>query len=157
MCNVTEGVCCVHGASYRRVLSNTTNMAAAVRMRTWSCPKTGVFSPLAIILVVLLSAIDAVSATPEPGLWTISIVNVSIERESLECTAEVRHQAAKVSHISLVVLAHNQLFVSHIIIITANYSWLPDLSEVLMPDEQTVWFGRWSGYGLPLANWLASP
>ncbi|XP_035519552.1 transmembrane protein 87A isoform X2 [Morone saxatilis] len=52
-------------------------MAAAVRMRTWSCPTTGVFYPWAVVFVVLLSTINAVVAAPERGLWKITVVNTS--------------------------------------------------------------------------------
>ncbi|XP_031158321.1 transmembrane protein 87A isoform X1 [Sander lucioperca] len=52
-------------------------MAAAVMMRTWSCPTTGVFYPWAVLCVVLLSTINAVVAAPETGVWKIAIVNTS--------------------------------------------------------------------------------
>ncbi|XP_078129262.1 transmembrane protein 87B isoform X2 [Sander vitreus] len=52
-------------------------MAAAVMMRTWSCPTTGVFYPWAVLCVVLLSTIHAVVAAPETGVWKITIVNTS--------------------------------------------------------------------------------
>ncbi|XP_028459570.1 transmembrane protein 87A isoform X3 [Perca flavescens] len=52
-------------------------MAAAVSMRTWSCPTTGVFYPWAVLCVVLLSTINAVVAAPETGVWKITIVNTS--------------------------------------------------------------------------------
>ncbi|XP_038593133.1 transmembrane protein 87A isoform X1 [Micropterus salmoides] len=52
-------------------------MAAAVKMRTWRCPGSGVFHPLAVLFVVLLSAINAVVAAPETGLWKITVVNTS--------------------------------------------------------------------------------
>ncbi|XP_023267563.1 transmembrane protein 87B isoform X2 [Seriola lalandi dorsalis] len=52
-------------------------MAAAVRMRTWSCPTRGVFCPLGVLLVFLLGTINAVVAAPEPGLWKITVVNTS--------------------------------------------------------------------------------
>ncbi|KAM8738870.1 transmembrane protein 87A isoform 2-T2 [Acanthopagrus schlegelii] len=69
--------CCVHGASCRGVSEPTTNMAAAVRMRTWSCPARGVFSPWAALFVVLPTIIHAVDAAPEAGLWKITVVNTS--------------------------------------------------------------------------------
>ncbi|XP_068597332.1 transmembrane protein 87A [Brachionichthys hirsutus] len=47
-------------------------MAAAGRMRTWSCPSGGVFSSLTI-----LGIINVVVAAPETGLWKLSIVNTS--------------------------------------------------------------------------------
>ncbi|XP_068580924.1 transmembrane protein 87A isoform X1 [Cebidichthys violaceus] len=52
-------------------------MAAAVRMRTWSCPTRGVFYPWAVLFVVLFSTIHAVNAAPETGLWKITVVNTS--------------------------------------------------------------------------------
>ncbi|XP_034538022.1 transmembrane protein 87A-like isoform X2 [Notolabrus celidotus] len=52
-------------------------MAAAVRMGTWSCPTTGVFYPWGILVVVLLSTVEAVVAAPEPGLWKLPLVNTS--------------------------------------------------------------------------------
>lgn len=85
---LTEGSsrgCCVHGASCGGVLKPTTNMAAAVRMRTWSCPTRGVFHPWAVLFLVLLSTItlNAVVAAPETGLWKITVVNVSISLQTL--------------------------------------------------------------------------
>lgn len=55
-------------------------MAAAVRMKTWSCPTTRVFYPRTVLFIFLLSAIEAVVAAPEPGVWKISVGNVSITR-----------------------------------------------------------------------------
>ncbi|XP_042358302.1 transmembrane protein 87A isoform X2 [Plectropomus leopardus] len=52
-------------------------MAAAVRMRTWSCPTRGVFHPWAVLCAVLLSTINAVVAAPETGVWKITVVNTS--------------------------------------------------------------------------------
>ncbi|KAL6101693.1 tmem87b [Pungitius sinensis] len=52
-------------------------MAAAVRMRTWSCPTRDVLYPWAALFFVLLSTIDAVDAAPETGLWKITVVNTS--------------------------------------------------------------------------------
>ncbi|GAA6213925.1 transmembrane protein 87B isoform X2 [Lates japonicus] len=52
-------------------------MATAVSMRTWSCPTRGVFCPWGVLFVVLFSTINAVVAAPEPGLWTITVVNTS--------------------------------------------------------------------------------
>ncbi|XP_044068931.1 transmembrane protein 87A isoform X2 [Siniperca chuatsi] len=52
-------------------------MAAAVRMRTWSCPTSGVFYPWAVLFVILLSTIHVVVAAPETGLWKITVVNTS--------------------------------------------------------------------------------
>lgn len=57
-------------------------MAAAVRMKTWSCPTTGVFYSRTVLFVFLLSAIEAVVAAPEPGVWKITVGNVSIMRET---------------------------------------------------------------------------
>ncbi|XP_040905586.1 transmembrane protein 87A isoform X2 [Toxotes jaculatrix] len=52
-------------------------MAAAVRMRTWSCPSRGVFNPWGVLFIVLLNTINAVVAAPEAGLWKITVVNTS--------------------------------------------------------------------------------
>ncbi|XP_051816050.1 transmembrane protein 87A isoform X1 [Acanthochromis polyacanthus] len=52
-------------------------MAAAVRMRTWSCPTTGVFCPWALFFVILLHTVNEAAAAPEPGVWKITIVNTS--------------------------------------------------------------------------------
>ncbi|XP_008281202.1 transmembrane protein 87A isoform X1 [Stegastes partitus] len=52
-------------------------MAAAVRMRTWSCPTTGVFCPLALFFVLLLHTVNEAAAAPETGLWKITVVNTS--------------------------------------------------------------------------------
>ncbi|XP_075874943.1 transmembrane protein 87A isoform X1 [Nelusetta ayraudi] len=52
-------------------------MAAAVRMKTWSCPTTGVFYSRTVLFVFLLSAIEAVVAAPEPGVWKITVGNNS--------------------------------------------------------------------------------
>ncbi|XP_029306217.1 LOW QUALITY PROTEIN: transmembrane protein 87A [Cottoperca gobio] len=52
-------------------------MAAAVRMRTWSCPTRGVFYPWAVLFLVFLSTLNAVVAAPETGLWKITVVNTS--------------------------------------------------------------------------------
>nr|XP_046258371.1 transmembrane protein 87A isoform X1 [Scatophagus argus] len=52
-------------------------MAAADRMRTWSCPKRGVFCSWTVLFVVLLSTINAADAAPETGLWKITLVNSS--------------------------------------------------------------------------------
>ncbi|XP_031732624.1 transmembrane protein 87A isoform X1 [Anarrhichthys ocellatus] len=52
-------------------------MAAAVRMRTWSCPTRGVFYPWAVLFLVVFSTIHAVNAAPETGLWKITVVNTS--------------------------------------------------------------------------------
>lgn len=77
---------CVHGASYRGVLKPTTNMAAAVGMRTWSCPTGGLFSPWTVLFFVSLTTISAVAAAPETGLWKIAVVNVSILPDVLKHT-----------------------------------------------------------------------
>ncbi|XP_029377559.1 transmembrane protein 87A isoform X2 [Echeneis naucrates] len=52
-------------------------MAAAVGMRTWSCTTRGLFRPWGVLLVALLSTINAVVAAPETGLWTVTVVNTS--------------------------------------------------------------------------------
>ncbi|XP_041803579.1 transmembrane protein 87A isoform X1 [Chelmon rostratus] len=53
------------------------NMAAASRMKTWSCPTRAVFCPWVVLFVFLLSTIHAVDAAPETGLWKITVVNTS--------------------------------------------------------------------------------
>ncbi|XP_070834054.1 transmembrane protein 87A isoform X1 [Chaetodon trifascialis] len=53
------------------------NMAAANRMRTWSCPTRGIFYPWAVLFVILLSTINVAVAAPETGLWKITVVNTS--------------------------------------------------------------------------------
>ncbi|XP_042289669.1 transmembrane protein 87A isoform X2 [Thunnus maccoyii] len=52
-------------------------MAAAGRMRTWSCPVRGVFYPWTVLFVLFLSTINAVGAAPEPGHWIVTVVNTS--------------------------------------------------------------------------------
>ncbi|KAF6723716.1 Transmembrane protein 87A [Oryzias melastigma] len=52
-------------------------MAAGVRMRTWSCPTTGVFRSCLVYFLVLISGLEEVVAAPEMGLWTITVVNTS--------------------------------------------------------------------------------
>lgn len=59
-----------------------TDMAAAVRMRTWSYPTTGVFYSRTVLFVLLLSTIETVVAAPEPGVWKITVGNVSIVRRT---------------------------------------------------------------------------
>ncbi|XP_074502378.1 transmembrane protein 87A isoform X1 [Sebastes fasciatus] len=52
-------------------------MAAAVRMRTWSCPTTAALYPWTVLFLLLLSTITSVCAAPETGLWEITVVNTS--------------------------------------------------------------------------------
>ncbi|XP_034408273.1 transmembrane protein 87A isoform X1 [Cyclopterus lumpus] len=52
-------------------------MAAAVRMRTWSCPTRGVLYLWAVLFLLSLGTIHAVNAAPETGLWQITVVNTS--------------------------------------------------------------------------------
>ncbi|KAM9365191.1 transmembrane protein 87A [Pholidichthys leucotaenia] len=52
-------------------------MAAALRMRMWSCPSRGVFSPCAVFFAVLLTGINETLAAPETGKWKITLVNTS--------------------------------------------------------------------------------
>ncbi|KAM4591107.1 transmembrane protein 87A isoform 2-T2 [Odontesthes bonariensis] len=52
-------------------------MAAVIRMRTWSCPTRGVFCPWLVIFVVLFSSINEIVASPETGVWQITLVNTS--------------------------------------------------------------------------------
>ncbi|XP_069546292.1 transmembrane protein 87A [Brachyistius frenatus] len=52
-------------------------MAAAARMRTWSCPIRGVFCPRAVSFLLFLLTVNEVIAAPETGLWTITVVNTS--------------------------------------------------------------------------------
>uniref|UniRef100_A0A8C2X438 Transmembrane protein 87B n=1 Tax=Cyclopterus lumpus TaxID=8103 RepID=A0A8C2X438_CYCLU len=54
-----------------------TDMAAAVRMRTWSCPTRGVLYLWAVLFLLSLGTIHAVNAAPETGLWQITVVNTS--------------------------------------------------------------------------------
>ncbi|KAK2824152.1 hypothetical protein Q5P01_021327 [Channa striata] len=52
-------------------------MAAVVRMKTWSCPSSGVFRPWTLLLLVLFSNVDAAVGVPEPGLWSATVFNTS--------------------------------------------------------------------------------
>ncbi|KAG8000027.1 Transmembrane protein 87A, partial [Nibea albiflora] len=52
-------------------------MAAADRMRTWSCPTRGVFYPWILVFIVSLSTINVAVAAPETGLWNVTVVNTS--------------------------------------------------------------------------------
>ncbi|KAM9847327.1 transmembrane protein 87A [Aulostomus maculatus] len=52
-------------------------MAAAVSMRTWSCPVAGVFYPWRLLFVLLLCTLDVAVAAPETGVWKITVVNTS--------------------------------------------------------------------------------
>ncbi|XP_076020916.1 transmembrane protein 87A [Genypterus blacodes] len=51
-------------------------MAAAVRMRTWTCPTT-LFYPWLILSAILLAHVNMVVAAPETGVWTVTVVNMS--------------------------------------------------------------------------------
>lgn len=68
----------VPGASCRKMFKPTANMAAAVMMGTWRCPNRGGFCQCVLLFIVLLSNFNAVVAVPETGLWSITVVNVSI-------------------------------------------------------------------------------
>ncbi|XP_047208240.1 transmembrane protein 87A isoform X1 [Girardinichthys multiradiatus] len=52
-------------------------MAAAVRMRTWSCPSIGVFSQWMVFFTVLFSSVNETVAAPEAGLKEFVVVNGS--------------------------------------------------------------------------------
>ncbi|XP_041865851.1 transmembrane protein 87A isoform X1 [Melanotaenia boesemani] len=52
-------------------------MAAAVRMRTWSCPTSGVFCPWLVFFVVFINTVNEADAVPETGQWKITVVNTS--------------------------------------------------------------------------------
>ncbi|XP_055083285.1 transmembrane protein 87A [Periophthalmus magnuspinnatus] len=52
-------------------------MAAAAKMRTWSCPVRRVLCPWLLLSLVLLSTFKTTCAAPEPGLWKITVVNSS--------------------------------------------------------------------------------
>ncbi|XP_027861895.1 transmembrane protein 87A isoform X2 [Xiphophorus couchianus] len=52
-------------------------MAAAVSMRTWSCPSLGVIYPWLVFFTVFLGTVQETAAAPETGLWEISVVNGS--------------------------------------------------------------------------------
>uniref|UniRef100_M4A9E2 Transmembrane protein 87B n=1 Tax=Xiphophorus maculatus TaxID=8083 RepID=M4A9E2_XIPMA len=52
-------------------------MAAAVSMRTWSCPSLGVIYPWMVFFTVFLGTVQETAAAPETGLWEISVVNGS--------------------------------------------------------------------------------
>uniref|UniRef100_A0A3Q2WLC1 Transmembrane protein 87B n=1 Tax=Haplochromis burtoni TaxID=8153 RepID=A0A3Q2WLC1_HAPBU len=58
-------------------------MAAAVGMRTWSCPTRGLNCPWMVFSVIILNIINGAVAAPESGLWTITVVNVSIFLKTL--------------------------------------------------------------------------
>ncbi|XP_053730759.1 transmembrane protein 87A [Synchiropus splendidus] len=55
----------------------TNNMAAAVRLWTWSCPLPGLFYQWICIFVLLQSIAKTAVAAPEPGIWKITVVNTS--------------------------------------------------------------------------------
>ncbi|XP_026046079.1 transmembrane protein 87B isoform X2 [Maylandia zebra] len=52
-------------------------MAAAVGMRTSSCPTRGLNCPWMVFSVIILNIINGAVAAPESGLWTITVVNTS--------------------------------------------------------------------------------
>lgn len=62
----------------RRDSKKAINMAATAKMRTWSCPKRGVFYSWTLFLLVLVGTMDVVVAAPETGLWIVTVVNVSV-------------------------------------------------------------------------------
>lgn len=74
------------------------NMAAAVRMKTWSCPTTRVLYSRTVFFVFLLSAIEAVVAAPEPGVWKITVGNVSTTRRDVYLPAFSRN--VSISYVS---------------------------------------------------------
>ncbi|KAM9804166.1 LOW QUALITY PROTEIN: transmembrane protein 87A [Neosynchiropus ocellatus] len=55
----------------------TNNMAAAVRLWTWSCPLHGLFYQWICIFLLLQSIAKTVVAAPETGIWKITVVNTS--------------------------------------------------------------------------------
>ncbi|XP_065815653.1 transmembrane protein 87A isoform X1 [Labrus bergylta] len=72
-------------------------MAAAVRMGTWSCPTRGTFYLWVVLLVVSISAMDAVVAAPETGLWKITVVNTSrplLLRKSMYTDTDIQLKVA---------------------------------------------------------------
>ncbi|MEQ2306079.1 hypothetical protein AMECASPLE_004346 [Ameca splendens] len=52
-------------------------MAAAVRIRKWSCPSVGVFSQWMVFFTVLFSSVNETVAAPEAGLKEFVVVNGS--------------------------------------------------------------------------------
>lgn len=68
----------------RKCSSPLTNMAAAVRMRTWSCPTRRVFWLWLVFFVVILNSVNEAVAAPETGLWKTTVVNVSTSAEHTE-------------------------------------------------------------------------
>ncbi|XP_011482956.1 transmembrane protein 87B isoform X2 [Oryzias latipes] len=52
-------------------------MAAGVRVRTWSCPGTGVFRSWLVYSLIFASRLDEAVAAPETGIWTRTVVNTS--------------------------------------------------------------------------------
>ncbi|KAM4607030.1 transmembrane protein 87A [Polymixia lowei] len=54
-------------------------MTVAVKMRTWNCPVRVVLNPwiIQIMSAILLSNTDMVTAAPETGQWSFTIVNTS--------------------------------------------------------------------------------
>ncbi|XP_028279755.1 transmembrane protein 87A isoform X2 [Parambassis ranga] len=52
-------------------------MAAAVRMRTWSCPTRRVFWLWVVFFIVIFNSVNEAVAAPETGLWKITVVNTS--------------------------------------------------------------------------------
>ncbi|XP_063347328.1 transmembrane protein 87A isoform X2 [Pelmatolapia mariae] len=52
-------------------------MAAAVGMKTWTCPTRGLNCPWMVFSVIILNIINGAVAAPETGLWKITVVNTS--------------------------------------------------------------------------------
>ncbi|XP_068424543.1 transmembrane protein 87A [Clinocottus analis] len=52
-------------------------MAAAVTMRTWSCPTRAVLCLRTVLFLLSLGTIQEVNAAPETGLWEITVFNTS--------------------------------------------------------------------------------
>jgi hypothetical protein len=80
-------------ASQPRNTRATENMAASVRVRTWNSKARSV-KPWLLLLtgIILLGDVNrGVMAAPEPGQWSITVVNVSIKIFNLSsCQAKVR-------------------------------------------------------------------
>ncbi|CAG6017491.1 unnamed protein product [Menidia menidia] len=52
-------------------------MAAATRMRTWSCSTRGALCPWLFVFVIFLNSLSEIVAAPETGVWQIVVVNTS--------------------------------------------------------------------------------
>uniref|UniRef100_A0A3P9H074 Transmembrane protein 87B n=1 Tax=Oryzias latipes TaxID=8090 RepID=A0A3P9H074_ORYLA len=58
-------------------------MAAGVRVRTWSCPGTGVFRSWLVYSLIFASRLDEAVAAPETGIWTRTVVNEMYDKTPL--------------------------------------------------------------------------